>query len=64
MIIAPSGAFKGDKEMRKDIEQTLKLSQCDNIMKVIADAKLKYCGDVYYCMVGGKKTAIVRDVQK
>ena len=45
--------------MRKDVEQTVKVDQLQNIMKVIATEKLKH-QDVYYCMYGGKKTAVVK----
>jgi hypothetical protein len=41
-------------------EQTIKLSQCPNMMKAIASNILQH-QEVYYCMFAGKRTAVVKD---
>ena len=42
----------------KKPEQTMKLSEVQGMLRVIATAMLKQHG-VYYCMVEGKRTQIV-----
>ncbi|MFA5196698.1 MAG: hypothetical protein WC401_12945 [Bacteroidales bacterium] len=40
-------------------EQTLKLSECNQMMKVIAGMHLKNNG-AYYCMYNGKRTKVIK----
>lgn len=46
--------------MRKDAENVIKVSEAPNMIKAIATAMLKTSA-VYYCTIGGVRTAVVKD---